>query len=146
MLDVPPAWLLLFLAIAYLQSWFWPVLMVKAPLLDAIGWVLFGLGIVLMFWAFTEFLRRKTSVVPRRVPSAFIAGGPYRFSRNPIYLADMLMLAGLVLVFGSLIGLLLVPLLMAVIHHRFIKGEEAGLSRAFPEEFAQFCRRTRRWL
>ena len=146
MLDVPPAWLVLFLAIAYLQSRFWPVLMVDAPLLDVIGWTLFGLGVALMLWAFTEFLRLKTSVVPRRIPSAFIAGGPYRFSRNPIYLADVVMLAGLVLVFGSLIGLLLVPLLMAVIHHRFITGEETGLSRTFPKEFAQFCRRTRRWL
>ena len=46
----------------------------------------------------------------------------------------------------ALAGLVLVPLFMAVIQRRFILAEEAGLRQAFPEAFAAFCARTRRWL
>ena len=145
-LDLPPSWLALFLVITWLQvRWFNPF-GYDTPLINYVGWGLIGLGVALMFWALMQFLALKTTVVPRNIPSAFIAKGPYRFSRNPIYLADTLVLLGFVLLVGSALGVVLVPVFMALIYHRFIKGEEAGLQAAFPEEYRAFAARTRRWL
>ncbi len=145
-IDLPPVWLLLFLVILNLQSRLWNPFEFGGSVANTLGWLLVLVGFGLMGWAALQFIRHKTSVVPRNVPKAFIAKGPYRFSRNPIYLADAAVLAGVALLLGSLVGLVLVPVFMRVIAKRFIEGEEAGLAAAFPEDFANFCLKTRRWL
>lgn len=140
-LDMPPVWLAAFVVATWLLPRFGLPGSLALP-----GWGLIGLGILLMAWAFVEFQRLRTSIIPRRDPSAILTSGPYRFSRNPIYLADAVVLAGAALVMQSLIGLVLVPVFAALIQARFIKGEEARLSAAFPDEAARFFARTRRWL
>jgi len=143
---MPPSWLVLFLVITYFQSrWFNP-LGFESAWSRLAGWGLVLIGLLLMFWAAAQFLRHKTSVVPRRIPDALIARGPYRISRNPIYLADATVLLGFALIMGSLIGVILVPIYMKLIEIRFIRGEERGLATQFPAEFAAFAARTRRWL
>jgi len=144
-LDMPPSWLVLFLLMTYFQAQVWNPLAFSSSAATALGWVLIGAGILLTLWAAAEFWRHKTSVVPRRLPDALIARGPYRFSRNPIYLADATVLLGFALVMGSVIGLVLVSVFMKLIEIRFIHGEERGLERQFPDDFAAFSKRTRRW-
>ena len=141
-LDIPPVWLLAFI----LAAWALPRGGLAGAWVAPFGWVLVAQGVVLMAWAAWLFPRHRTSVVPHRKPDNIITSGPYRFSRNPIYLADALLLAGAALVMHSLLGLLLVPVFMVVITRRFIRGEEARLSAAFPDDAAAFFGRTRRWL
>lgn len=141
-LDIPPIWLLVFI----LAVWLLPRGGLAGGWVVPFGWLLVAQGAALMAWAAWLFPRHRTSVVPHRKPDNIITSGPYRFSRNPIYLADALMLAGAALIMQSLIGLVLVPVFMAVITWRFIKGEEARLSAAYPDEAAAFFRQTRRWL
>ncbi len=145
-LDMPPSWLTLFLVITYFQSRIFNPFGFDSSLTVWLGWGLIAVGLVLMLWAATEFLRHKTSVVPRRVPDALIARGPYRWTRNPIYLADATVFLGFALLRGSIIGVLLVPVFMKLIEVRFIRGEERRLAAEFPEAFAKFSARTRRWL
>ena len=52
-----------------------------------------------------SFLRARSTIVPHEQPAKLITGGLYRLSRNPIYLADLLLLGGLALVWGSVAGL-----------------------------------------
>lgn len=140
-IDLPPLWLLAALAVAWV--WRWP---------GAWGGALWAgilclvLAAVLMLGAILEFRRAKTTIIPREAPSALITGGIYRFSRNPIYLADLLILAGVSLVLGSVPGLVLVPALGWVLQGRFILGEEARLREEFGKEFAAYTARTRRWI
>ena len=96
--------------------------------------------------AVIEFARVRTTIVPRKAPSGLITSGIFRYSRNPIYLADLLILAGLALLWGSVIGLLLVPVLGWILHVRFIRGEEERLTEAFGEEYLSYCAATRRWI
>ncbi|MDQ7081077.1 MAG: isoprenylcysteine carboxylmethyltransferase family protein [Paracoccaceae bacterium] len=145
-LDMPPSWLLLFLALAWAQLCVAPSLRFGSGLLSDIGLVLMAVAVALMVWAALFFLRLRTSVVPRRVPSALIKAGPYRLTRNPIYLADAVFLLGFSLWIGSVLGILLVPVFMKLIEIRFIRGEEQGLRAAFPDEAEEFFRKTRRWL
>jgi protein-S-isoprenylcysteine O-methyltransferase Ste14 len=110
------------------------------------GDVLFWLGLGILGLAALSFLRARSTIVPHRVPSRLITTGLYRLSRNPIYLADVLILAGLALSWGSALGLILVPALCQVLTHRFIQPEEARLRDTFGPEAEQYFASTRRWL
>lgn len=143
--DVPPVWLATFLGIAWLQTRVWPPGEVPALLVLA-GLALAGTGVVVLAGAAWPFLRERTSIVPRRRPSALITDGLYRFSRNPIYLADALILAGGCLAMGAWSGLVLVPAFLLWIERRFIRDEEAGLAAAFGPEFEAYRKRVRRWI
>lgn len=85
-------------------------------------------------------------MIPRQTPSALITTGIFRLSRNPIYLADLLILAGFSLIWGKPLGLVLVPVLAWILFARFIQGEEARLRAMFGAEFEAYAARTRRWL
>lgn len=142
--ESPPTWLLLFLGLAALQARF-------LPLFDAgragriSGAVLIVAGLAIFFAALLQFRRHATTVLPRETPAAMIDSGIYRLSRNPIYLADAMVLAGAALWWDGG-GLLLVPAFAWVITRRFIQGEEAVLRARFGPAFDRYAARTRRWL
>lgn len=140
-IDLPPAWLLGCIAVAWL--WRWPDAWMGNA---AAGLVCLGIGAVLTTAAVWEFRRSRTTIMPRRSPSALITRGIFRVSRNPIYLADLFFLAGFSLIFGSVPGLVLVPLYAWLLQARFIEGEEARLVDEFGPAFEAYCRSTRRWL
>jgi protein-S-isoprenylcysteine O-methyltransferase Ste14 len=145
MIDLPPLWLALMAGLAWLQSRVLPVGGFGAwggPL----GWAFILAGGALMLAAFVEFRRHRTTVVPHQEARVLITTGVYRLSRNPIYLADALILSGLSLWWNALAGILLVPLFMAVISARFIRPEEARLRVRFGPAFEAWATRTRRWL
>ncbi|MCP5038880.1 MAG: isoprenylcysteine carboxylmethyltransferase family protein, partial [Rhodobacteraceae bacterium] len=106
--------------------------------------VLAGLGAMAM--AVWEFVRAKTTFIPRRVPTAFLQSGIYRLSRNPIYLGDAMVLAGLILRWDAPIAVPLVPLFAMLITQRFILGEEAGLEAKYGSEFTDWRAKVRRWI
>lgn len=140
-LDWPPIWLLLTLAVAWID-----------PLRPAFGFGLWpgllclAVAAALTLAAVLAFAKARTTIVPRRDPAALITTGIFGLTRNPIYLADVLILAGLSLVWGSVIGLLLVPVLARILQARFITGEERRLEAAFGKDFTDYAGRTRRWL
>jgi len=142
--ESPPTWLLLFLGLAALQARF-------LPLADAgrggniLGAVLIVAGLALIAVAFRQFRQHQTTILPRETPVAIITTGLYRHSRNPIYLADALILAGAALIWDAG-ALLLVPVFVWVITRRFILGEEAGLRATFGPVFERYAAQTRRWL
>lgn len=142
MLDLPPLWLLAALALAKVQTMTLPSL----PALPATGWSLVALAAALMLLALRQFRAARTSVVPHQMPAAMLSTGVYRYSRNPIYLADLILLAGVSLVWGAWLGLMLVPVLKAILQRRFIEPEERRLSTAFPESFERYRKQTRRWV
>jgi len=145
-LDMPPLWMLLFLAVIWRQSLIWNPLGFDNGLIRGAGWGLILAALALMGWASVQFVVKRTSIVPRNRPKALIAEGPYRISRNPIYLADAMVVLGFALVMGSAIGVILVPVFMWIIQRRFILGEEAGLRTAYPDQSQPYFTATRRWL
>lgn len=138
-LDLPPLWLLACAFIAWsfpgpLPELFWP----GVVLLIVAAWITIA--------ALAEFRRSKTTIIPHQAPSALITGGIFRFSRNPIYLADVMILLGVSLIWGSGPGLLLTPALALVLDRRFIQREEARLTETFGAEFEQYCAQVRKWI
>lgn len=144
--DLPPIW--------FLGAWLLseglartvPLLQIDPGWLDALAGagILAGLG--LMGWSALWFRNKRTRIEPRQTPSALIVEGPYRFSRNPIYLGLVVLLAGLALRTGALSALLPALLLPVILQRRFILAEEAALRRAFGAEAEEFLARTPRWI
>lgn len=145
-LDIPPAWLVLFIALAWLQADRFPLGQVALPLVDLAAGVLFGSGLLLIVLAIVELRRAGTTVIPHLEPEALVITGVFARSRNPIYLGDTCILTGLILFWKAWPSLLLVPLFVWVITDRFICTEEARLEDQFGERYASWARRVRRWL
>jgi len=144
-IDIPPTWLALCVALAWAQARYLPIGRF-GHWADLPGAVLIGAGLGLAGLAAVQFMARRTTIIPRERPSALVHGGLYRFSRNPIYLGDLMILAGLVLRWDAVPSLLLIPALMLLIERRFILGEETGLRAEFGAEFDAWAARVRRWL
>ncbi len=142
-IDFPPVWLAGFAALGGVIGRLLPVV---TPANDVLGAILIVAGLLLMAAAAVQMILSRTTVVPRRDPDALVQGGVFRFSRNPIYLADAILLAGLLIAWDALVALPLVAVFVVVIQRRFILDEEARLSRRFGEDYLAYTARVRRWL
>ncbi len=82
---------------------------------------------------------------PMQTPSSLVVVGPYRYSRNPLYLGGLLMMTGLVVVLSSLVVFLGLILVYLIFRYKFIKVEEEKLEEAFGVEYLEYKMRVRRW-
>ncbi len=140
-IDLPPLWLLAFAVLTWFSGGLWTLV-----LPTWLGTLLVLGGLALMVLAILQMRRKRTTVIPHMQPAALVDDGIFAYSRNPIYLGDALILAGLALRWDAPIGLLLVPAFMWVIQTRFIRAEEARLQSAFGAAFTAYTQRTRRWV
>ena len=146
-IDIPPVWLFGFAVLAWFQAAEFTLgLSFGGTWADFAGGLLVGGGLVLMAMAFAEFRRHKTTVIPHQEADRLITSGIFKRSRNPIYLGDALILAGLILRWDAVLALPLVPIFVWVIEKRFIIAEEDRLRRKFRADFARYCEKTRRWV
>jgi len=111
-----------------------------------LGWALVGAAACVFAWAAAQFWRERTTIVPAGSPSRLVESGPFRFSRNPIYVADLLATAGIALLGGAVRYWLVVPLLAAALAAVYVPHEEAKLRAAFGAAFDAYAARVRRWL
>jgi protein-S-isoprenylcysteine O-methyltransferase Ste14 len=144
--DIPPVWLGGFLATAWVIDRGLPLVQAFGPVYHAFGGLLMLAAIALIGWSALWFYAKRTTIEPHHTPSSLIVEGPYRFSRNPIYLALLVILAGYVLRLGSLGPVILPFAFFWVLTRRFIEPEEAVLRREFGAEAHAYLKRTRRWL
>lgn len=145
-IDLPPVWLAAAMAVVWIGARMSPVAAVFAPYTRPLGVIVIAAGLILMMWSVWTMMRYKTTVIPHRSASALVTSGPFSISRNPIYLADAMILAGWALMLGAVVGLLLVPAFVFTIKRRFILGEEARLRASFGREFEEWSSRVRRWI
>lgn len=143
-IDIPPTWLALFALAAWLLAR--AGFSVDTGTVGVwLGHALILAGLALMAATVWAFHKARTTVIPHHVPSAIVTSGILGWSRNPIYLGDALILAGLCIGWGSLAGIVLVPAFVVLITRRFILAEEARLRTAFPDDFARYEKHVRRW-
>jgi protein-S-isoprenylcysteine O-methyltransferase Ste14 len=143
---VPPVYLVLsMVAMAVLHFGFPIAQPIREPYRYA-GAVLIGLSVALGFWAVALFRRAGTGVVPFSEATTLVIRGPYRFTRNPMYLAMAGILVGTAIWLGSVTPWLVLPAFMALIAERFIAPEEAMLERVFGDSYVRYRAAVRRWL
>ncbi|HVU86512.1 MAG TPA: isoprenylcysteine carboxylmethyltransferase family protein [Pirellulales bacterium] len=143
---VPPVYLLAAVAGMIVLAW-----LVPGPTIIPAPWNWLGLvpllgGIGLGAVAARLFARHKTAIRPGHTSSHLLTAGPYHWTRNPIYVAMTVLLAGVALMLGVLTPWLLVPVFVAVIAVNVIPVEEAMLGETFGEEYRAYQARVRRWI
>lgn len=146
-LDMPPIWLAFFVGLAWLQSSYFAYgLGFGGAWADFAGGLLVGGGLLLVALAAAEFRRHRTTIVPHNMPARLIQSGIFSRTRNPIYLADVLILTGLILRWDAVLSLPLIPVCLWILEKRFITPEETLMRQAFRAEFAKYERKVRRWV
>ena len=145
-LDMPPVWLVLMIALAYGLDRIVPGLGFGLDVTRWLGKLLIALGLGMLCVAMWEFMRARTTVIPGEQPTVLLRRGLYRWTRNPIYLGDAMILTGLILWWDVLPALILVPAFATIITKRFILWEEAALSAKFGLAFSEWAGQVRRWI
>lgn len=92
------------------------------------------------------FVRARTSFLPHRPANSLVIEGPYRFTRNPMYVGMGFLYAGLATLFQWWWALILLPAVLWAIDRIVISREEAYLRRRFGSDYERYCTRVRRWL
>jgi protein-S-isoprenylcysteine O-methyltransferase Ste14 len=143
---VPPVYFLAALALMAFFHWVVPVAQILGSPYRYAGLVLMALAIALVLWAALHFRRAGTAIRPFEPSSALVTGGPYRFTRNPMYLGMAGTLLGAALLMGSLTPFIVIPAFAALIKERFILNEELKMASMFGQAYLDYKSTVRRWL
>jgi protein-S-isoprenylcysteine O-methyltransferase Ste14 len=111
-----------------------------------LGILLASGGLALAFIAAWRFMAAGTTLDPHSPVSALVTQGPYRFSRNPIYLGFIFVVIGLPLALGTYWGIVTALLFVPLMNRMVIRHEESYLARRFGEEYTAYQSQSRRWL
>ena len=123
----------------------WPFLPADLPK-GFLGASLFVLALALLAWAIVTMTRAGSNVPTNRPTTTIVESGPYRFTRNPIYLGMVLGLIGLGIAFDNLWLLVMLVPFALVIRYGVVAREEAYLERKFGDVYRGYRSRVRRWL
>ena len=140
-----PLWLLGMIVIALLID-----RLLQLPALlrhEPTGLALLAVGFALSVWAALTFRRHRAQIVPSsQTHSALVASGPFRFSRNPMYLGALAIGVGAALIAGTW-PMWLVPVLLFVLQSFVIVPfEERSMERTFGDAYREYRARVRRWI
>lgn len=115
------------------------------PLVVA-GTLLLAAGLLVIAWGLATFLRARTAIMPHHSASRLVTHGPYRFTRNPMYLGMTLLYLGLAVRANMGWPVLLLPVVLWTLHRLVISREERYLSSAFGAAYDDYRHRVRRWI
>lgn len=134
------------LAAGLLVNRLYPVSFLPRGISRALGWppVIAGMAIGLL--GFREMKRAQTNVDPSKPTTAIVERGPYRYTRNPLYVGMTLIYAGISARANALPAALLLPAVLAVMRSGVIEREERYLERKFGEKYLSYKARVRRWI
>lgn len=110
------------------------------------GAVLFLLGGALAAWGLIVFRKARTTTIPGETSTKLVTSGPYRFSRNPMYVGLSLAYIGEAGLLTQIWPLLMLPFVVAYVNWIVIPVEEARLKEDFGNAYEPYCARVRRWV
>lgn len=144
----PPFIYVLAVAAAFLLDAWLPLSVAATDvwLARAAGCALIAMALTLDIWAMRTLLDCHTTILPNRGSSHLVTTGPYRFTRNPIYLGYTLTTAGLGLIMLNPWCLITAMIAAGVTHLVAIRREEMHLLSRFGIDFERYCIRTARWI
>ncbi len=119
------------------------VLYIPYKLIGSIGIIS---GFTIMMWAWFQFQKTKTAVCPTSKTTTIVINGAYRICRNPMYLGMLLMLTGIAFFMGDVQAFFAPAAFFIIMDKVFIPYEEEKLLQGFGNFYAEYIKRTRRWL
>ncbi len=144
--PVPPVFFLLGLLLQWGLHVFLPIIRLVPEAWAVSGVIPIAVGVGVMGLAAGRFKKVNTAINPFGRPSVLVTSGVFRASRNPMYLAMILILIGGALAWGTLTTFVVPPALAWFLSRKFIVREEAALSQIFGSDYDRYKHRVRRWL
>jgi protein-S-isoprenylcysteine O-methyltransferase Ste14 len=132
-----------------LSGYFLPTPWPGSPLSDflvAIGGLMIAAALFIDFKAMRTMANAKTTIMPNKGSEHLVTNGPFALSRNPIYLANTMITAGVGLLFGIVWFIPLAVAAAFLTQQLAIKREEAHLDARFGKRFREYAKKVRRWI
>ncbi len=142
----PPLLLLAGIAAGALLGALLPLGIVVPAALQIAGFVLLAIGIAFDLSAIWTMWRARTNILPHKAAGQLITSGPFRLSRNPIYLGNTIALAAMGFAFGNLWYTAAAAIMAILLHRLAIRREEAHLAQRFGQAWQHYAEATSRWL
>lgn len=148
-LPWPPMIYIAAVAAAILAHWLYPLPWLPNPLgefLFAVGWLLVALAIAMDVSAIRTLRRGETTVMPHRASAHLVTGGPFSFTRNPIYLGNTMIVIGISLISGVAWFLPFALIAAFATQKLAIEREERHLAARFGKKYRDYAKKVRRWI
>ena len=129
-----------------LAQWVWPLRLASGSFARIAGSLLIAVGVGLAGWGSYTMKKAGTNVMPSKPALAIVSSGPFRFTRNPLYLANALIYLGLTLLTNVFWALLFFVPMLVLVDWGVIRREERYLEAKFGEGYLAYKRSVRRWL
>ena len=142
---LPPTWLLASILIMLALHFLLPVRKVIPSPYRYLGILPTIIGFLLNIWSDQIFKKANTTVKPFEQSGRLVAQGPYRFSRHPMYLGMILILAGLAVLLGTIMPVIVVLAFFGVCR-KYIRIEEKAMEETFGNAYLEYKKRVRRWI
>jgi len=144
----PPFVVLIFAVLMWFLRAITPFLSITLIFHLVLGIMIVLLGFSVEVAAILSLSKAKTTADPThpKNASSLVTTGMYRFTRNPIYLGDFLILIGWAVYLSNLAALVVTPLFILYINRFQIRPEETAMLELFGDQFAEFKSRVRRWI
>jgi protein-S-isoprenylcysteine O-methyltransferase Ste14 len=142
----PPLIYAVALVVGLLANRLRPTPFLPRALSKMLGWPLVVGGFMFGLWGFREMRRAGTNVDPYHPTTAIVEAGPYRYTRNPLYVGMALIYSGVSARANALPAALLLPVVLHLVDRGVIKREERYLEGKFGDEYLRYKGRVRRWI
>lgn len=142
----PPALVGGMMVLGYLLNLLHPIPLLAPDRARIVSLVVLALSALLAFSAHRVMQRAGTPILPTRPTTALVTAGPYRWTRNPIYLAELGVFLAVASWINGLAPVLLLPVLFLLLDWGVVRREEIYLTAKFGPDYSAFVRRVRRWL
>jgi protein-S-isoprenylcysteine O-methyltransferase Ste14 len=145
-ISCPPLVYLGALGLGLLLDWLVPVQRFSSASCPVTGWILAFSGFLIGFWGVRTFIRAGTNVRPDLPVTALVTDGPFRYSRNPLYMACTIIYLGITLSVGSFWLLVALIPTLAVVHYKIVRREEEYLEGRFGDCYRAYKAQVHRWI
>ena len=142
-ITFPPVILLASIVLQIILLFSFPI---SVDLSSLLGLILILSGISLVFVSFRFMRKMKTTFIPDGTPEVLISSGPFKFSRNPIYLGMLTVLVGVAFLMSSLSAIIIAFVFGMIINFTWIAHEEKKLHELFSEDWENYSSKVRRWI
>jgi protein-S-isoprenylcysteine O-methyltransferase Ste14 len=143
----PPVALAIALILAFALNWFRPLPFVPPAIPHIqLGVLLVIAALLIVRWAAVAFRKARTNILTSQAATTIVATGPFAYSRNPIYVAALIGMAGAAIAFNSLWFLVALVVIYFVLRYGVIAREEIYLERKFGTPYLDYKSKVRRWL
>lgn len=143
---MPPMIFYIFIILSLILDFIFPIKKIISYPYNYFGLLLILFGIIIDVWAWSLFRKKKTTLNPYKIPSKLETNGPFKISRNPMYLGMDLVLLGLSIFLGSLSTFIFPILFIFLIEKLFIIFEGKSLEKRFGRPYLDYKEKVRKWV